>query len=126
MQIDGLADAIRKILDTYESDVMQVAADSAAEATEYGAVLLKKTSPRRKGRGYYARSWTVAKVKGAYSTRAILHNKEYYQLTHLLENGHQKRGGGRTAGIPHIAPAEKEIVQKFNKDVTERIENAGN
>ncbi len=126
MQIDGLADAIREMLDSYSSAALRVVGESAEAAGKMGVEQLKKTSPRRVRSGKYARSWEAVKTFGVYSTAVTIRNKKYYRLTHLLENGHQNRDGGRTAGIPHIAPAEKEVMQMFVKDVTEGIENAGN
>lgn len=76
---------------------------------------LKETSPKQTGA--YARSWTRTKQGNKY----IIHVKSpHYRLTHLLEKGHAKVGGGRVAAKVHIRPAE---VQAIN-DYLERIERA--
>jgi hypothetical protein len=77
---------------------------------------LKRTSPEKTGD--YRKGWRVKK-KGK---RYIVHNATDYQLTHLLEKGHAKRGGGRVNPQVHIAPAE----DKANSAFLQRIEGAIN
>ena len=70
----------------------------------------------RKDTGAYAKSWAVKKTKeNSHSLEMTVHSKNRYQLAHLLEKGHAKRGGGRVAGKPHISPAEESGVQLFEK-----------
>jgi hypothetical protein len=50
----------------------------------------------------------------------VVHNATHYQLTHLLEHGHAKRGGGRVPGIPHIRLVEEEAIKEYTEAV-ERV-----
>lgn len=71
--------------------------------------------------GRYKKSWVTKKTKeNSHSLEMTVHSKNRYQIAHLLEHGHAKRGGGRVAAIPHIAPAESngEVL------LTELIEKA--
>ena len=92
------------------------------EIQETGKVVKKQieqTAPRKSGR--YAKSWAVKKTaESSNSLEVMVHSRNRYMLTHLLENGHAKRGGGRVRAIPHIAPAEELGAQELEK----RIERA--
>ena len=66
---------------------------------------ISANAPVKSGR--YKRSWTAKKTKeNSHALEMTVHSKDRYQIAHLLEHGHAKRGGGRVAAIPHIAPAE--------------------
>ena len=51
----------------------------------------------------------------------VVHSPTDYQLTHLLEKGHAKRGGGRVKARVHIAPAEKAGIEKLKTEVEKGI-----
>lgn len=57
------------------------------------------------------------------SLELVVHSKNKYQLTHLLEFGHAKRGGGRVSARPHIATAEEKAVKVFEEEIKEAISN---
>lgn len=116
--IDNLADEIMKGLTEY-SDLADMEMKKAVRKT---ATAVKKeisaNAPKRTGK--YAKSWTAKKTKeNSHSLEMTVHSKNRYQLAHLLEKGHAKRGGGRVSGRPHIAPAEENGVQMFENLIEE-------
>lgn len=72
----------------------------------------------------YAKSWTVKNTKEtANSLEVTVHSKNRYQLAHLLEHGHAKRGGGRVAGKAHIAPAEENAICQLEEELERSLQN---
>lgn len=104
--VDDMASEIMKGLQDYS----ELADASMKKAVRKTASSVKKeisaNAPKRTGK--YAKSWTAKKVKeNSHTLEMTVHSKDRYQLAHLLEKGHAKRGGGRVEARPHIAPAEE-------------------
>lgn len=117
VSVDAMADVIMEGLLEYAD----LASDTVKEAVTESAKTVKKEiqagAPSRTGK--YKKSWTAKKTKESSNGLVItVHSKDRYQIAHLLEHGHAKRGGGRVAAIPHIASAET----KGEEELLERIE----
>lgn len=101
-----MADAIVKELKEYSAETQAVLNESVKEVTKQCVKDIKANAPVDSGA--YKKSWT-SKVQYEKSDdiRTVVYAKApHYRLTHLLENGHAKVGGGRVEAHPHIAPAE--------------------
>lgn len=119
--INDMASEIMKGLTEY-ADLADTEMKKAVKKT---ATSVKKeisaNAPKRTGK--YAKSWTAKKTKeNSHSLEMTVHSKNRYQLAHLLEKGHAKRGGGRVAGKPHIAPAEENGVEMLENLIKEALE----
>lgn len=104
--IDNMTAEIMKGLQEYS----ELADSEMKKAVRKTATSVKKeisaNAPERTGK--YAKSWTSKKTReNSHTLEMTVHSKDRYQIAHLLENGHAKRGGGRVEGRPHIAPAEQ-------------------
>ena len=121
VKIGNLAKTVLKELENYGIETAVVVEKVVDEVAQDTAKELQKTSPKLTGD--YAGAWTYSKedTKRTKYSRYVHVDKPEYALSHLLENGHQKRDGGRTQGIKHIAPAEKHSVEKLEKGIREKI-----
>lgn len=118
IKVDQLADTIQKELGLYSDDVNDGVKKAVDEVADQSVKELGQSSPRRTGS--YAKNWAKQNTYESRRTkRNTVHNKKRYQLTHLLENGHAKRGGGRVAPRVHIEPVEKKAIETLEKKVKE-------
>ena len=121
VSVGSLADAIMDSLREYSS----LAADEMKEAVrEAGNTVrdeIREKAP--KDTGIYAKSWTVKKQRETSSSLSLtVHSRNRYQLAHLLEFGHAKRGGGRVSAKPHIADAEAAGIRQLEEDIRKALE----
>ncbi len=119
-------------IDQLASEVMAGLTEYADLATEdmkkavkkAGATVRKEIQANApKDTGDYAKSWSVKNMKEtASSLEVAVHSRNRYQLAHLLEFGHAKRGGGRVPGRVHIAPAEEKGVRELEREIQKALE----
>ena len=116
VSIDGLADAIMEGLQEYANmatDEMKVAVKKAAKTVKKD---IQAGAPVKSGA--YSKSWATKTMKdSSVALEVVVHSKNRYQLAHLLEKGHAKRGGCRVGGRAHIAPAEQHGMEQLEQDI---------
>lgn len=117
---DQLASAIAGALEDYAAcmeENMKSAVKNAGVATRDQ---IKATAP--KNTGDYADSWAVKKTTESSTAYSVtVHSQNRYQLAHLLEFGHAKRGGGRTVAQPHLAAAEEFGAKQLESNIVRMI-----
>ena len=116
VSVDQLSDAIMEGLDEYAELAAEEVKTAVQKAGKTVKEQISQTAPERTGA--YAKSWAVKKTKeSSQSLEVTVHSRNRYQIAHLLEHGHAKRGGGRVSAIPHIAPAEQAGEEQLLTDI---------
>nr|WP_305141871.1 HK97 gp10 family phage protein [uncultured Acetatifactor sp.] len=124
IRIDQLADTVMKGLEDYAKLAVDDLKTDVQKAGKKVKEQIESTAPKDTGK--YAKSWTVKKTKETSdSIQVVVHSKNRYQLTHLLEFGHAKRGGGRVAARPHIAAAEQAGIDQLTRDIERDLRKGG-
>ncbi len=120
VRIDQLAAAVMAGLAEYA----ELAADDLKKAVKKAGNEVKKDIQANapKDTGAYAKSWAVKNVREtSHSIELVVHSRNRYQLSHLLEFGHAKRGGGRVPGKAHIAPAEEKAGRTLEQEIEKAL-----
>lgn len=120
VEIGKIDSAIMEALKKYGDDIqgnLDVITRSVAQG---GTKALKEKSGILFKGEEYKKGWKVQLNKTRLGVSATIYNK-HPGLPHLLEHGHAKRNGGRVAGRPHIEPVEKELIEKYKKEIIAKL-----
>lgn len=122
VKIDSLSSEVMKELEKYADVTTEKVKKAVQNAGKTVRDEIKASAPSDTGK--YSKSWTIKTVRETSSSlQLVVHSKNRYQLTHLLEFGHAKRGGGRVSARPHIANAEGKAIKVFEEEIKEAISN---
>ncbi len=120
VKIEQLAQAVMDEMNEYKDLVdlgMRTAVKKAGKSVQAD---IKAGAPKETGG--YSRSWSVKNTKeNSHALEVTVYSRNRYQLAHLLEFGHAKRGGGRTRAQVHIAPAEEKGIRQLEEDIKRSI-----
>lgn len=116
VKIDNLASEIMKGLTEYKNLSTADMKTAVRKAGRTAKQDIQANAPKKTGA--YSKSWTVKTTKEtSESLELTVCSPKKYQLAHLLEKGHAKRGGGRTKAQPHIALAEENAAKQLESNI---------
>lgn len=117
IKVDGLAEAVSGALAEYGDGVRKAVAAAVKDSAKVCRDELERTSPERSG--LYARAWKSGYgYDGKSVVSAQVYNKDSYQLTHLLEYGHNSPRNGGARAYPHIQKAADKAAAILEKNIT--------
>lgn len=122
VSIDAMADAVMRELNEYADTT----ADGVKAAVQKAAKTVKSEiqagAPVKSGA--YKKSWSTKNTaESSHKLEITVYSRNRYQIAHLLEHGHAKRGGGRVSAKPHIAAAETAGIEELEQEIERCIRN---
>ncbi|EEL69656.1 HK97 gp10 family phage protein [Bacillus cereus group sp. N34] len=114
--MNDFASEIARELQRYANVVEENLENEIDEVGDIAVGKLKQNSPKKTGA--YRKGWRKKKEGNG----VVLHNTQG-QLTHLLEKGHAKVGGGRVPAQVHIRPVEEYVIDELPRRIERAIES---
>ena len=126
ISIDDLAAEIARELENYSQNVTDEIKKSVDVVAKEVNTEIKSRVAFKEPTGKYVKSF---RIKKTYEDRYKKNSTWYvtngqYRLTHLLENGHAIKKGGRTQAYPHIKYGEELAQKRMEELAKEAIANA--
>lgn len=125
ISLDQLSEAINKELTLYSNHVIEGVKKEAKKSMGQLVKKTKETAPVGKRRKHYRDS--IRSKKLSENSRSVTYlwyvAGSDYRLSHLLENGHALRNGGRVEGSHFIERASDSILKEYTQAVEEVINN---
>ena len=116
ISIEQLSEEIMSALNEYRETTDDVVKTAVTKVSAEAKKIAQAGSPTRSGG--YQKGWAVKRTsEKSGETTITVYNRKKPGLTHLLEKGHAKRGGGRVEPKVHIAPAEEYAITELESQI---------
>lgn len=126
VKVEGIEKAFMDILEEYGGNLTEEAPDIVEDVGRECQEVVKTaiTTAGIKGKKY-KNSIVVDIKKGRFTASATIHSPKHYQLTHLLEYGHEVKAHGKTYGKtqarPHWRDAEAKAIKKLEDELKKAV-----
>ncbi|PFT85232.1 hypothetical protein COK81_23750 [Bacillus thuringiensis] len=113
--MNDFASDLARELQRYANVVEEELMTAEEEVADIAVEKLRQGSPKKTGA--YRKGWRKKKEGNG----VVIHNTQG-QLTHLLEKGHAKVGGGRVPAQLHILPVEQYVIDELPRRIERALE----
>ena len=125
VEIDKLADAVAEELTLYDKQVSEALRKQTDKSMRQLVQETKGTAPVGHRKKHYRDSISSKTTKDSYREyeKTWYVKGSDYRLSHLLNNGHALRDGGRYEGTQFITKAAVSVIKDYEEAIREVLQN---
>lgn len=124
--MNDLAKLVADELEAYTDEVQDALERAVDKVSKNANKVIKSHITFSQPTGEYVKAFRIKKTSTNMESGRVWYVKPpHHRLTHLLEKGHRKRGGGRVKAYPHIKYGEEYAQANLEKEFEEQLKNGG-